>query len=225
MLSDSHHLFLLQDSDMAIDEVITSSLGGEDLQTAVVDQDKNLGKSVVDSPEAGAESTEGGHSSSSDSFFDITPGSVPKEQLLSAGSTADDDDMLGADDLNIGSADLISHDLAIVLHASHSFGDGRDDGAAADFEAVPLSFSVPQSVLTSGVTGMLYSVLIPLSCVVRECTHTYFYMLCIDLPQALMLSWLTLWRGFPFSVPPPVLELFRPVVSSYQPVALPVKPF
>ncbi len=37
MLSDSHHLFLLQDSDMAVDEVITSSLGGDDLQTAAVD--------------------------------------------------------------------------------------------------------------------------------------------------------------------------------------------
>uniref|UniRef100_A0A2N9IQ05 Aminotransferase-like plant mobile domain-containing protein n=1 Tax=Fagus sylvatica TaxID=28930 RepID=A0A2N9IQ05_FAGSY len=143
----------IEDSDMAVDEVITSSLGGDDLQTAAVDQDKNLGKSVADSPEAGAESTEGGHSSSSDSFFDTTPGSVPEEQLLSAGSTADDDDMSGADDSNIGSADLISHDLAIVPHASHSFGDGRDDGAAADSEALPLSFSVPQSVLTSGVTG------------------------------------------------------------------------
>jgi hypothetical protein len=179
---------------------------------------------VADSPEADAESTEGGHSTSSDSFFDTTLGSVPEEQMMSAGSTVDDNDMPGADDSNIGSADLMIHDLAIVPHASHLFEHGHDGNAAADSEALPLSFSVPQSVLTSGVTGMLYSVLIPLSCVGRECTHAYFYMLCIDLPQALMLSWLTLWRGFPFSVPPPVLELFRPVVSSYQPVALPVKP-
>jgi hypothetical protein len=217
-------LFLPQDSDIAVDDFVTSSLGGDDLQTAAMDQDKNLGKSVADSPEASAESTEGGHSSSSDSFFDTTPGSVPKEQILSAGSTADDDNMPTADDSNIGSTGLTSHDLAIVPHASHSLGHGCDDGDAVDSEVIPFSFSMPQSVLTSRVTGMLYSVLIPLSCVGRGCTHAYFYMLCIDLPQALMLPWLTLWRGFPFSVPPPVFELFQLVASSYQPIVLPVKP-
>ena len=86
---------------MVVDDVVTSSLGGDDLQTASVDQNKNLGKSMVDSLEAGAESTKGGHSSSSDSFFYTTPGSVPKEQILSAGSTTDDDDMPRADDSNI----------------------------------------------------------------------------------------------------------------------------
>ena len=69
MLSDSHYLFLLQDSNMAVDDIVTSSLGGDDLQTTTVDQDKDLGKGVTDSPEADAESTEGGHSTSSDSFF------------------------------------------------------------------------------------------------------------------------------------------------------------
>ena len=151
ILSGSYYLFLPQGSDMAVDDVVTSSFGGDDLQTAAVDQDKNLGKNVADSPEAGAESTEGGHSSSSDSFFDTTPSSVPEEQILSAGSIADDDDIPIADDSNIGSASLISHDLAIVPHASHSFGHGRDGGDAADSEVIPLSFSVPQSVLTSGV--------------------------------------------------------------------------
>ena len=208
---------------MVVDDVVTSSLGGDDLQTTSVDQNKNLGKSMVDSPEAGAESTKGGHSSSSDSFFETTPSSVPEEQILSAGSTADDDDMPKADDSNIGFAGLISRDLAIVPHASHSFGHGRDGGDAADSEVIPLSFSVPQTVLTSGVTGTLYSVLIPLSCVDRECTHAYFYTLYIDLPQALMLPWLTLWRGFPFLVLPPVLVLFRPAASSYQPIVLPMK--
>ena len=101
MLSGFYYLFLLQDSDMIVDDVVTSSLGGDDLQTAAVDQDKNLGKSVQDSPKAGVESAEGGHSSSSDSFFDTTPNSVPEEQILSAGSTTDDDDMPRADDSNI----------------------------------------------------------------------------------------------------------------------------
>ncbi len=174
ILSDSYYLFLLQNSDVVVDDVVTSSLDGDDLQTATVDQDKNLGKSVADSSEAGAESMEGGHSSSSDSFFDTTPGFVLEEQIMFSGYTADDDDMPGADDPNIGFADLISQDLAIVPHASHSFGPRRDHGDAADSEVVPLSFSVPQTVLTSGVTGMLYSVFIPLSCVDKECTHASF---------------------------------------------------
>ncbi len=157
---------------MVVDDVVTSSLGGDDLQTAAVDKD--LEKSVADGSEAGSESTEGGHPSPSDSFFDTAPGSVPEEQIMSAESTIGDDDMPGADDSNIGSAGLISHDLAIVPHASHSFGHGRDDGGAADSEVVPLSFSVPQTVLTSGATGMLYFVLIPLSCVDKEYTHVYF---------------------------------------------------
>jgi hypothetical protein len=98
ILFESHYLFLLQDSNMAVDDIVTSSLGGDDLQTAAVDQDKDLGKNVADSLEADAESTEGGHSTSSDSFFDTTLGSVPEEQMMSAGSTAYDNDMLGADD-------------------------------------------------------------------------------------------------------------------------------
>uniref|UniRef100_A0A2N9EMJ3 Aminotransferase-like plant mobile domain-containing protein n=1 Tax=Fagus sylvatica TaxID=28930 RepID=A0A2N9EMJ3_FAGSY len=142
---------IVEDSDMVVDDVVTSSLGGDDLQTAAVDKD--LEKSVADGSEAGSESTEGGHPSPSDSFFDTAPGSVPEEQIMSAESTIGDDDMPGADDSNIGSAGLISHDLAIVPHASHSFGHGRDDGGAADSEVVPLSFSVPQTVLTSGATG------------------------------------------------------------------------
>jgi hypothetical protein len=40
-------------------------------------------------------------------------------------------------------------------------------------DAVPLSISMPQTVLTSRVTGMLYSVPTPLSCVGKEYTHVY----------------------------------------------------
>jgi hypothetical protein len=161
MLSDSHYLFLLQDSDMAIDDIVASSLGGDDPQTTAVDQDEDLGKNVADSLEADVESTEGGHSASNDSFFDTTPGSVPEEQMMSAGSAADDDDTLRADDSNIGSPDLMIHDLAIVPHASHSFEHGHDGDDAADPNTVPLSISVPQTVLTSRITGMFHSATIP----------------------------------------------------------------
>uniref|UniRef100_A0A2N9I674 Uncharacterized protein n=1 Tax=Fagus sylvatica TaxID=28930 RepID=A0A2N9I674_FAGSY len=129
---------------MAVDDIVISSLGRDDLQTAVVDQDKDLGTSVADSPEADAESMEGGHSTSSDSFFDTTPGSMPEGQMMSAGSTADD--------------------LAIVPHASHLFEHGHDGDDAADPDTVPLSISVPQTVLTSRITSMLHSAPTPLSC-------------------------------------------------------------
>jgi hypothetical protein len=94
---------------MAVADDVPKSSGGSDPLTAAVDQDKDLGKSVADSFETDVGSTEGGHSASSDSFFDVTPGSMPEEQMMSAGSAADADDMLEADDLNIGSADLMSH--------------------------------------------------------------------------------------------------------------------
>uniref|UniRef100_A0A2N9EKT9 Aminotransferase-like plant mobile domain-containing protein n=1 Tax=Fagus sylvatica TaxID=28930 RepID=A0A2N9EKT9_FAGSY len=140
---------IVEDSDMVVDDVVASPLDGDDLQTAIMDHDKDLRKSVVDSSEASVESTEEGQSSSNDSFFDTTPGSIPKEQIMSAGSTADDDDMPGADDSSMGPADPIGHDLAIVPHASH----GRDNDSAVDSDVDPLSFSMPQTVLTSRVTG------------------------------------------------------------------------
>ena len=65
--------------------------------------------------------------------------------MMSAGSTADDDDMSGADDSSTGPADPMEGDLAIVLHASHV----RDDGSTVDANVDPISFSVPQMVLTS----------------------------------------------------------------------------
>ena len=128
---------------MVANDVLTSSSGGSAPLTTAVDQDGDLGRSVAGSFEADVGSTEGGHSFSSDFFFDATPGSMPGEQMMSAGSAADDDDMLEADDSNIGSVDLMRHDLAIVPHASHSFEYGRDNDNAVDSDAAPLSFSVP----------------------------------------------------------------------------------
>ena len=170
ILSDFYHLFLLQDSDVAADNVITSLLGKDAPQITAMDQIEDLTKSAANNSEVGAESTGEDHSSSSDSFFDSTLGSVPEEQIMSAGSTADDDDMPAADDLSMVPADPIGDDLAIVPHISH----GCDDDGTVDADIDPISFSVPQTVLTSRVTGMLYPILTSLSCVNEEYTHVHF---------------------------------------------------
>ena len=117
--------------------------------TATADQGEDLGKSLADSFEADIGPTEESHSFSSDSPFDVVPRSVHEEQIVSTGSAADADDMLETDELNIE-----SHDLAIVTHAGHSFEHGRGDNDVVDLDAVPLSFSVPQMILTGGVAGM-----------------------------------------------------------------------
>uniref|UniRef100_A0A2N9H960 Aminotransferase-like plant mobile domain-containing protein n=1 Tax=Fagus sylvatica TaxID=28930 RepID=A0A2N9H960_FAGSY len=83
-------------------------------QAAAVDQDEDLGKSTAGSSEAGDESMGEEHSSSSASFFDSTPGSLPEDQ----------------------------EELAIVPHGGH------DDDSAVDADADPISFSLPQTVLT-----------------------------------------------------------------------------
>ena len=111
---------------MVVDDVVASPFEGDDLQTVAVDQGKDLRKSMADNSEVGAKSTGEGHSSSCDSLFDSAPGSVPEEQIMSAGSTADDDNMPGADDSSMGPAGPMGDDLAIVPHASH----GRDDDSA-----------------------------------------------------------------------------------------------
>ncbi len=146
---------------MIADDVPTSPSGGSDPLIAAVDQGENLGKDVADSFEADIGSVEGSHSISSDSFFDVTPDPIPEEPMMSAGSAADADDMLEADELNIESADLMRHDLAIVAHAGHSFEHGSDGDDAVDPDIVPLSFSVPQTILTSGVKGMPHSIPTP----------------------------------------------------------------
>ena len=69
--------------------------------------------------------------------------------MMSAGSTADDDDMSGADDSSTGPADPMEGDLAIVPHAGHV----HDDDSTVDADVDPISFSVSQTVLTSA--GML----------------------------------------------------------------------
>ena len=63
--------------------------------------------------------------------------------MMSAGSTADDDDMSGADDSSMGPADPVEGDLAIVPHAGH------DDDSTVNADVDLISFSVPQMILTS----------------------------------------------------------------------------
>ncbi len=58
---------------------------------------------------------------------------MPEEQMMSAGSAADADDMLEANELNIESADLMRHDMAIVAHDDHSFEYGHDDNDACHY--------------------------------------------------------------------------------------------
>uniref|UniRef100_A0A2N9FKG6 Aminotransferase-like plant mobile domain-containing protein n=1 Tax=Fagus sylvatica TaxID=28930 RepID=A0A2N9FKG6_FAGSY len=70
----------IEDSDVADDDVIASPVRKDAPQAAAVDQDEDLGKSTAGSSEG------------------CTPGSLPEDQIVSAGSTADDDTMSEADD-------------------------------------------------------------------------------------------------------------------------------
>ena len=136
-------MFLLQDSDAAEDDVVASPPEEDAPRAAAVDQTEDLGKSAADSPGIGIESTGGDHSSSSGSLFDSVPDSVPEEQIVSAESTADDDDMPEADDSSMGAAGSMEEDLVTVPHTGH------DDDSTVDADVDPISFSLPQTVLTS----------------------------------------------------------------------------
>uniref|UniRef100_A0A2N9EYH0 Aminotransferase-like plant mobile domain-containing protein n=1 Tax=Fagus sylvatica TaxID=28930 RepID=A0A2N9EYH0_FAGSY len=132
----------VEDSDVADDDVIASPVRKDAPQAAAVDQDEDMGKSTAGSSEAGDESMGEEHFSSSDSLFDSTPGSLPEDQIVSAGSTADDDDMSETDDSSMGAAGSTEEELAIVPHAGH------DDDSAVDADVDPISFSLPQTVPT-----------------------------------------------------------------------------
>ena len=137
-------MFLLQDSDVAEDDIVASpSEKDAPNAAAAMDQTEDLGKSAADIPGVGVESTGDDHSSSSGSLFGSAPDSVPEEQIVSAESTADDEDMPEADDSSVGAAGSMDEDLAIVPHA------GYDDDSAVDANVDPISFSLPQPVLTS----------------------------------------------------------------------------
>jgi hypothetical protein len=131
---------------VADDDVIASPVRKDAPQAAAVDQDEDMRKSTADSSEAGDESMGEEHFSSSDSLFDSTPGSLPEDQIVSARSTADDDDMSEADDSSMGAAGSTEEELAIVPYAGH------DDDSAVDADVDPISFSLPQTVPTRAGT-------------------------------------------------------------------------
>jgi hypothetical protein len=108
-----------------------------------------MGRSSESNFEADVGSTEGSHSIASDSLSDIAPGFMNEEKMVSVGSATDGDDVLEAAELNVESASLIGHNLAIVTHASHTLD------------------SALQIALTSGTAGMPHSTSTCLTCVDR----------------------------------------------------------
>uniref|UniRef100_A0A2N9GWW1 Uncharacterized protein n=1 Tax=Fagus sylvatica TaxID=28930 RepID=A0A2N9GWW1_FAGSY len=105
---------VVEDSDVAEEDIDAGPPEEDAPSAAAVDQTENLGKN-----------------------------SMPEEQIVSAESTADDEDMPEADDSSVGAAGSMDEDLAIVPHA------GYDDDSAVDADVDPISFSLPQPVLTS----------------------------------------------------------------------------
>uniref|UniRef100_A0A2N9H550 Aminotransferase-like plant mobile domain-containing protein n=1 Tax=Fagus sylvatica TaxID=28930 RepID=A0A2N9H550_FAGSY len=133
----------VEDSDAADDDVIANPLREDAPQTAAVDQDEDLRKSAADSSEVGAESTGDDHSFSSDSFFDSIPGSVPEEQIMSAGSTADDDDMPGADDSSMGPADPMEVPQTVLTSTGSDASMAYIMGGISLFGATPSLRAIP----------------------------------------------------------------------------------
>uniref|UniRef100_A0A2N9J9Z8 Aminotransferase-like plant mobile domain-containing protein n=1 Tax=Fagus sylvatica TaxID=28930 RepID=A0A2N9J9Z8_FAGSY len=134
---------VVEDSDVAEEDIDAGPPEEDAPSAAAVDQTEDLGKSAADSPGIGIESMGEDHSSSSGSLFGSAPDFMPEEQIVSAESTADDEDMPEADDSSVGAAGSMDEDLAIVPHAGH------DDDSAVDADVDPISFSLPQPVLTS----------------------------------------------------------------------------
>ena len=95
-------MFLPQDSDVAEEDVDASPSEEDAPSAAAVDQVEDLGKGAAGSPGIGIESTGEDHSSSSGSLFGSAPESMPEEQIVSAESTADDENMHEADDSSVG---------------------------------------------------------------------------------------------------------------------------
>uniref|UniRef100_A0A2N9GE29 Aminotransferase-like plant mobile domain-containing protein n=1 Tax=Fagus sylvatica TaxID=28930 RepID=A0A2N9GE29_FAGSY len=108
---------VVEDSDVAEEDIDAGPPEEDAPSAAAVDQTENLGK------------------------MPQTP--CLKKQMVSAESTADDEDMPEADDSSVGAAGSMDEDLAIVPHA------GYDDDSAVDADVDPISFSLPQPVLTS----------------------------------------------------------------------------
>uniref|UniRef100_A0A2N9FP32 Aminotransferase-like plant mobile domain-containing protein n=1 Tax=Fagus sylvatica TaxID=28930 RepID=A0A2N9FP32_FAGSY len=141
---------VVEDSDVAEEDIDAGPPEEDAPSAAAVDQTENLGKSAADSSEIGIESMGEDLSSSSGSLFDSAPDSMPEEQMVSAESTADDEDMPEADDSSVGAAGSMDEDLAIVPHA------GYDDDSAVDADVDPISFfTAAAQFLTSAAGGFV----------------------------------------------------------------------
>uniref|UniRef100_A0A2N9HZX3 Aminotransferase-like plant mobile domain-containing protein n=1 Tax=Fagus sylvatica TaxID=28930 RepID=A0A2N9HZX3_FAGSY len=108
----------------------------------VAEEDIDAGPPEEDAPSAAAVDQTG-------RLRKDAPDSMPEEQIVSAESTADDEDMPEADDSSVGAAGSMDEDLAIVPHAGH------DDDSAVEADVDPISFSLPQPVLTSTAGGFV----------------------------------------------------------------------
>uniref|UniRef100_A0A2N9JAF2 Aminotransferase-like plant mobile domain-containing protein n=1 Tax=Fagus sylvatica TaxID=28930 RepID=A0A2N9JAF2_FAGSY len=131
---------VVEDSDVAEEDIDAGPPEEDAPSAAAVDQTENLGKSAADSPGIGIESMGEDLSSSSGSLFDSAPDSMPEEQIVSAESTADDEDMPEADDSSVGAAGSMDEDLAIVPHAGYDDDSGRGRRPLELFQLAALSY-------------------------------------------------------------------------------------
>uniref|UniRef100_A0A2N9EFI1 Aminotransferase-like plant mobile domain-containing protein n=1 Tax=Fagus sylvatica TaxID=28930 RepID=A0A2N9EFI1_FAGSY len=139
----------IEDSDVADDDVIASPVRKDAPQAAAVDQDEDLGKSTAGSSEG------------------CTPGSLPEDQIVSAGSTADDDTMSEADDSSMGGAGPMEEELAIVPHGfdismAHVMEGVSLFGVTPSLRAIPAGgFVIPASRLSSEGSPVAGGALVP----------------------------------------------------------------
>uniref|UniRef100_A0A2N9IE74 Aminotransferase-like plant mobile domain-containing protein n=1 Tax=Fagus sylvatica TaxID=28930 RepID=A0A2N9IE74_FAGSY len=141
---------VVEDSDVAEEDIDAGPPEEDAPSAAAVDQTENLGKSAADSSEIGIESMGEDLSSSSGSLFDSAPDSMPEEQMVSAESTADDEDMPEADDSSVGAAGSMDEDLAIPVLTSA----GPDTSIAHVMEGISL-FGVTPSLRAIPAGGFI----------------------------------------------------------------------
>uniref|UniRef100_A0A2N9HT29 Reverse transcriptase Ty1/copia-type domain-containing protein n=1 Tax=Fagus sylvatica TaxID=28930 RepID=A0A2N9HT29_FAGSY len=99
----SGSVVVVKDLDMVVDDILTSSFNREDPLTAAADQGDNMRRSFEGDFETDIGSTEGSHSFSSDSLFDIKPPIVWSRSrlLLAVASNSQDPRMCDGWGLNI----------------------------------------------------------------------------------------------------------------------------
>uniref|UniRef100_A0A2N9FHA3 Aminotransferase-like plant mobile domain-containing protein n=1 Tax=Fagus sylvatica TaxID=28930 RepID=A0A2N9FHA3_FAGSY len=141
---------VVEDSDVAEEDIDAGPPEEDAPSAAAVDQTENLGKSAADSPGIGIESMGEDLSSSSGSLFDSAPDSMPEEQIVSAESTADDEDMPEADDSSPDTS------IAHVMEGISLFG------VTPSLRAIPAGgFIIPAGHFTSEDSPVVEGALMP----------------------------------------------------------------